>query len=67
MELQNKHVGDLDTETMAEVFYSFLCEEYGESTTKGVLQYLEIEKEDLHREDLQKQITRILLDGNGPV
>jgi hypothetical protein len=67
MELQNKHVGDLDTETMAEVFYSFLCEEYGESTTKGVLQYLEIEKEDLHREDLQKQIIRILPDGNGSV
>jgi hypothetical protein len=52
---------------MAEVFYSFLCEEYGESTTKGVLQYLEIEKEDLHREDLQKQIIRILPDGNGSV
>jgi hypothetical protein len=60
MELQNKHVGNLDIDIMSEVFYSFLVETYGESTTKGILQYLEIEKYDLHDANTQNQIIQLL-------
>jgi hypothetical protein len=65
MDLKNENIGKLDTEIMSEVFFQFLCENYGEETTLGILKYLEIDKSDLYNKDSQSKILFLINDSCG--
>lgn len=63
MELKNENVGNLDIKIMSDVFFQYICENHGEQTALGILQYLEIDRSELHDKKIQSKIL-FLLNGS---